>query len=132
MRVLARRKYLKDRELKMVRELGDFVNDEEYIFEDEKLTEAESKQLELNKKIYKYTQDRWDHLLQKWEINVETINKNIDIYRHIMNIVRYNDDTKSKFLSARFITCHINSQTSWLQFFATQFCGFFCCFLIWE
>jgi len=58
MRVLARRKYLTEREQKMVQELGDFINDEEYIFEEENLTAAEMKQLQLNKKIYKYTQDR--------------------------------------------------------------------------
>jgi len=50
MRVLARRKYLTEREQKMVQELGDFINDEEYIFEEENLTAAEMKQLQLNKK----------------------------------------------------------------------------------
>jgi pre-mRNA-splicing factor ATP-dependent RNA helicase DHX16 len=51
LRTISRRIYLGDRERKMLDELEALVRDEEYLFGDENLTEAERANLELNKRL---------------------------------------------------------------------------------
>ncbi|GMH01388.1 hypothetical protein Nepgr_003227 [Nepenthes gracilis] len=58
LRKVSRQEYLKKREQKKLEELRDEIEDEQYLFEGVKLTEAEYHELSYKKKIFKLVQER--------------------------------------------------------------------------